>query len=74
MPSERDSSRERRVLGLAFTAARNPKRLGADLLIIENHRALAMLICFLDGGMGMSITSGIVGRLPSGSYSLTAIR
>ena len=46
--------------GLAFTAALNPKLLGADLLIIENRRPRAMFICFLAGGLGMSITIGIV--------------
>ena len=42
--------------GLVFTAALNPKLLGADLLIIENRRPRAMVICFLAGGLGMSIT------------------
>ena len=46
--------------GLAFTAALNPKLLGADLPIIENRRPRAMFICLLAGGLGMSITIGIV--------------
>jgi Sap, sulfolipid-1-addressing protein len=46
--------------GLAFTAALNPKLLGADLLIIGDRRPRAMFICFLAGGLGMSITIGIV--------------
>jgi hypothetical protein len=48
------------LFGLAFTAALNPKLLGADLLILENRRPRAMFICFLAGGLGMSITIGIV--------------
>jgi hypothetical protein len=64
--------------GLVFKATLNPKLLGADLLIIENHRARAMLICSLAGGLGMSITIGIVGPAPFGqlfinSYSLMCV-
>ena len=61
----RDAQRARLIpanaafFGLAFTAL-NPKQLGADLLIIENRRPRAMIICFLAGGLGMSLTIGIL--------------
>lgn len=38
--------------GPAFTAALNPKLLGADLLILENRRPRAMFICFLAAAWG----------------------
>lgn len=46
--------------GLAFLGALNPKLLGADLLLMENRRARAMFLCFLLGGMGLSITLGLI--------------
>jgi hypothetical protein len=60
MPSESTDPVNAAFFGLAFTAALNPKLLGADLLIIENLRPRAMFICFLAGGLGMNITIGIV--------------
>jgi hypothetical protein len=60
MASESTDPVNAALFGLAFTAALNPKLLGADLLIIENRRPRAMFICFLAGGLGMSITIGIV--------------
>jgi hypothetical protein len=46
--------------GLAFLAALNPKLLGVDLLLIENARPRPMFLCFLLGGMGMSLTVGLL--------------
>jgi Sap, sulfolipid-1-addressing protein len=46
--------------GLAFLAAVNPKLLGVDLLIIDNRRPRAMFLCFLAGGMGLSVTLGVL--------------
>jgi hypothetical protein len=63
MPSESTDPVNAAFFGLAFTAALNPKLLGADLLIIENLRPRAMSICFLAGGLGMSIMIGIVDML-----------
>jgi len=45
---------------LAFVAAVNPKLLGMDLLLIENRRPRMMFLCFLLGGLGLSITLGLV--------------
>ena len=50
MPSESTHPVNAAFFGLALTAALNPKPLGADLLIIENHRPRAMFICFMAGG------------------------
>jgi Sap, sulfolipid-1-addressing protein len=41
-------------------AALNPKLLGVDLLLIENARPRPMFLCFLLGGMGMSLTVGLL--------------
>src|SRR6266567_3078510 len=46
--------------GLALLAALNPKLLGVDLLLIENARPRPMFVCFLLGGMGMSLTFGLL--------------
>ena len=46
--------------GLALLAALNPKLLGVDLLLIENARPRPMFVCFLLGGMGMSLTVGLL--------------
>lgn len=46
--------------GLAFLAALNPKLLGVDLLMIENARPRLMFTGFLLGGMGMSLTVGLL--------------
>jgi Sap, sulfolipid-1-addressing protein len=45
---------------LAFTAAINPKLLGADLLLIENRRPRAMFLCVLLGGMTVALTIGLL--------------
>lgn len=45
---------------LAFTAAFNPKLLGADLLLIENRRPRAMFLCVLLGGMTVALTIGLL--------------
>jgi hypothetical protein len=45
---------------LAFTAAINPSLLGIDLLLIVNRRPTAMLALVLAGGMGMTVTIGLV--------------
>jgi Sap, sulfolipid-1-addressing protein len=47
-------------IGLALLAALNPKLLGVDLLLIENARPRPMFVCFLLGGMGMSLTVGLL--------------
>ncbi len=47
-------------LGLACLAALNPKLLGVDLLLIENRRPRPMFLCFLLGGMGMSLAIGLL--------------
>jgi Sap, sulfolipid-1-addressing protein len=46
--------------GLALLAALNPKLLGVDLLLIGNARPRPMFLCFLLGGMGMSLTIGLL--------------
>jgi hypothetical protein len=46
--------------GLALLSALNPKLLGVDLLLIENARPRPMFVCFLLGGMGMSLTVGLL--------------
>lgn len=46
--------------GLAVLSALNPKLLGVDLLLIENSRPRPMFVCFLLGGMGMSLTVGLL--------------
>ena len=46
--------------GLAFLAALNPKLLGVDLLLIENARPRLMFTGFLLGGIGMSLTVGLL--------------
>jgi hypothetical protein len=46
--------------GLAVLAALNPKLFGADLLIVENRRPRAMFMCFLAGGLLVSITIGVI--------------
>ena len=46
--------------GLAVLAALNPKLFAVDLLLIENTRPRLMFICFLLGGMGMSLTVGLL--------------
>jgi hypothetical protein len=46
--------------GLAVLAALNPKLLGLDLLLIENARPRPMFLCFLLGGLGMSLTIGLL--------------
>src|ERR1700685_1181459 len=47
-------------LGLAFLAAMNPKLLGGDVLLIENALPRLMFTGFLLGGMGMSLTVGLL--------------
>jgi hypothetical protein len=47
-------------IGLACLAALNPKLFGLDLLLIENARPRLMFACFLLGGMGMSLTVGLL--------------
>jgi hypothetical protein len=47
-------------LGLAVLAALNPKLFAVDLLLIENARPRLMFIGFLLGGMGMSLTVGLL--------------
>jgi hypothetical protein len=46
--------------GLAVLAALNPKLFAVDLLLIENARPRLMFACFLLGGMGMSLTVGLL--------------
>src|SRR6266702_7291138 len=46
--------------GLAVLAALNPKLFAVDLLLIENARPRLMFIGFLLGGMGMSLTVGLL--------------
>jgi hypothetical protein len=46
--------------GLAFLAALNPKLLAVDLLLIDNQRPRLMFRCFLLGGMGTSLTIGLL--------------
>jgi hypothetical protein len=46
--------------GLAFLAALNPKLFAVDLLLMENARPRLMFLCFLLGGMGMSLTVGLL--------------
>jgi len=46
--------------GLALLAAVNPKLLGIDLLLVDNRRPRAMFLCFLAGGMGLSIAIGVL--------------
>jgi hypothetical protein len=60
VPNESTHPVKAAFFGLAFTPALKLKLLGADLLIIESRRPQAMFICFLAGGLGMSITIGIV--------------
>jgi hypothetical protein len=45
---------------LAFTAALNPKLLAIDLLLIENRRPRAMLLCVLLGGLTVAVTIGLL--------------
>ncbi len=45
---------------LAFTAALNPKLLAVDLLLIENRRPRAMLLCVLLGGLTVGVTIGLL--------------
>jgi hypothetical protein len=45
---------------LAFTAAINPKLLGADLLLIENRRPRAMFLCVLLSAMTVALTIGLL--------------
>jgi hypothetical protein len=45
---------------LAFTAALNPKLLAIDLLLIENRRSRAMVLCLLLGGLTVGITVGLL--------------
>ncbi len=47
-------------IGLAVLAALNPKLLAVDLLLIENARPRLMFACFLIGGLGMSLTVGLL--------------
>jgi Sap, sulfolipid-1-addressing protein len=46
--------------GLAFVAALNPKLFAVDLLLMENARPRLMFAGFLLGGMGMSLTVGLL--------------
>jgi hypothetical protein len=46
--------------GLAFVAALNPKLLVLDLLLIGNQRPRQMFVCFLLGGLGVSLTVGLL--------------
>jgi hypothetical protein len=46
--------------GLAVLAAFNPKLFAVDLLLIENARPRPMFLCFLLGGMGMSLAVGLL--------------
>jgi hypothetical protein len=46
--------------GLALVAAVNPKLLGADLLLAENRRPQLMFLCFLLGGLGLSVSIGLI--------------
>jgi len=46
--------------GLALVAAVNPKLLGIDVLLIENRRPRMMFLCFLLGGLGLSVALGLV--------------
>ncbi len=46
--------------GLAVLSALNPKLFAVDLLLIENARPRLMFACFLIGGMGMSLTVGLL--------------
>jgi hypothetical protein len=41
-------------------AALNPKLFAVDLLLMENARPRLMFVCFLLGGMGMSLTVGLL--------------
>ncbi len=45
---------------LAFLSAINPKLLGVDLLLIDNERPRRMFLCFLLGGMGLALTTGLL--------------
>ena len=46
--------------GLAFLAALNPKLFAVDLLLIENARPRLMFLCFLLGGLGVSLAIGLL--------------
>jgi hypothetical protein len=46
--------------GLAVLAALNPKLFAVDLLLIENARPRLMFVCFLLGGMGVSLAIGLL--------------
>jgi hypothetical protein len=46
--------------GLAVLAALNPKLFAVDLLLIENVRPRLMFLCFLLGGLGMSLAVGLL--------------
>jgi len=45
---------------LAFSTVLNPKVLGIDLLLIANSRPRMMFLCFPLGGIGMSVTVGLL--------------
>jgi uncharacterized membrane protein YedE/YeeE len=45
---------------LAFAAALNPKLLAIDLLLMQNRRPRAMLLCILIGGLTVGITIGLL--------------
>jgi hypothetical protein len=44
--------------GLAFLAALNPKLFAVDLLLMENAGPRLMFLCFLLGGLGVSLATG----------------
>lgn len=47
-------------IGLAFLAALNPKLLAVDLLFMDSLRPRLMFICFLLGGLAVSLTIGLL--------------
>jgi hypothetical protein len=47
-------------IGLAVLAALNPKLFALDLILIENARPRLMFLCFLLGGMAVSLSIGLL--------------
>ncbi len=47
-------------IGLAVLAALNPKLFALDLLLMENVRPRLMFLCFLLGGLAVSLSIGLL--------------
>src|SRR5262249_57707957 len=57
---------------LAVTAARNPKWVAVDLLLIENRRPRVMFLCILLGGMTVALTIGLLDVLTIHAHAINA--